>query len=351
MRLHCVIGRTLVLACSVLAAAQTAPTNQKPPAAKPAAKPVAQTAPEAAKPAATTPSVAVVLPADAVVATINGICPQGTPPPCAKTITRAEFDRIIATMNPGLPVSARRDLAANYIQLLLLANEGAKAGLDKEATFEERMRLQRLDLLAQQAVRRMQESYKPSEQEVETYYAENAGKFEELQLRLIVVPKNAGDGMKPEERKPYAEKVRERAAAGEDPDKLESEIFLTLKTPGAPPKTDIGWKRRGTLPRQFESQLANMKAGQVTNVVDDPQSLFVLKIESKRMAPLQAEHDNISKALADQRADETMQKLMATIKAELNEAYFGPAPKAAQPEGPARSERPQEQPAANPGPK
>ena len=58
-----------------------------------------------------------------------------------------------------------------------------------------------------------------------------------------------------------------------------------------------------------------------------------------------------SSSLTDQRAEETMQKLMATIKADLNEAYFGPAPKAVQPVGPARSERPQAQPDANPGPK
>lgn len=284
---------------------------------------------EAAKEPAASP---VNVPPETVVATITGICSTGQQSPCVTKLTRAEFDRLVAALNPSLPIAQRRELAASYVQVLALVNEGRKMGLDKDPVVQEKERLQSLEAMARATAENIQTSYKPTDQEIETYYTENSSRFEEMALRLVVIPKSGGEGMKPEERKAYADKMRERVVAGEDTDKLEAEVFVTTKAPGAPPSTAIGWKRRGTLPRQFESEITSLKAGQASQVIEDGQNYYIVKVDSKRMAPLAAERSSIEKAIQSEHVDEKMQQIRNSVNVKLDERYFGPPP---QPQGPA----------------
>jgi parvulin-like peptidyl-prolyl isomerase len=325
-----------LLLASIASLAQTKPATKKTtssaPAAAPAQKPAATPAKaeqnKAAEPNATAaaPAKAAEVAPDTVVATLTGICLNDAPPPCTIKITRQEFDILAASLNPALPVNQRRELAASYIQVLAMAAEGSKQNVDKDPLFHERDRLRHLELLAQATAEHAQEDYKPTDQEIETFYTENSSKFEEMSLRLIVIPKSSGDGMKPEERKAYADKIRERAVAGEDTDKLEAEVFATTKATGTPPSTPIGWKRKGTLPQQFDSQISALKAGEVGPVIEDAQNFYIVKVDSKRMVPLETEKDNIERAIKTQHAQAAIAKVRAGVHADLNEAYFGPPP-------------------------
>lgn len=338
----------MVLLCAAVMAAQTpAPTGTKP-AASP--KPAAKAAPPAKAPAKTAPAGdASAVPAEATVATLTGLCTGGAQPPCPRAITRGEFDRMIAVLKPGLQVKDRRQLAADYVQLLSMAEFAHEQKLDEETTFAERLRLQRMQLLAQLMVRRMQESSKPTDAEIETFYTENSSKFEEQQLRMVLVPKTGGDGMKPEERKAYADKLQARAVAGEDTEKLQQEVYVAIKPAGAPPKTELGWKRRGTLPQQMDSQLATLKSGEVTPVLEDGQNLYFIKVDAKRMIPLPTEQQNIERFLTDTKVNEKIRAMLAKVKVDLSPEYFGPP----EPEGPQRPARPpdgQKPPAQQPPP-
>ena len=268
-----------------------------------------------------------------MIATVSGLCAAGTPAEnCKRTITRAEFDKLLSIVAPELPVENRRTVAAQYIQLLTLANEGEKQGLDKDPSFAERMRLERLRVLAQLTERKLQESSKPSEQEVENFYAENANRFEEFSLRRIVVPKTVGGEAKVEEMKALAEKIRTRAAAGEDPDKLEAEAYAAAKMPGAPPTTGLGWKRRGAMDPRHEPQIVTMKAGQLSEIIEDAQSFYIYKVDGKRMIPLASIKEDLERGLAGQMAENKVRALLGGIKVELNDAFFGPSPQSASPQ-------------------
>lgn len=326
---------------SIMAFAQTAaPQKTQPAPTKPARttpapastqKPVQQTV---TPPTGQAKPVAQPAPGEVII-TIGGVCPTGTPTEsCKRTVTKDEFEKVVNAVNPGMPTESRRQMAGLYVQLLTMANEAEKLGLDKDPAFEERMRLERLRVLAQATEKRLQEGAKPSDQEVENFYAENSNRFEEYSLRRIVVPKTISGEAKPVETKALADKIRDRATAGEDTDKLEAEVFATVKAPGAPPLTSLGWKRRGGMDPRHEPQILPLKAGQLTGVLEDAQSYYIYKVDSKRIIPLATIKDDIERGLSGQSTENKIRALLGSIRVDMNEAYFGPPPAAAAPAQP-----------------
>jgi parvulin-like peptidyl-prolyl isomerase len=317
-----------------MAVAQTAPAKPKSTtSAKPAQTP-AKPANTPSTPAQTATKEAPAAPAVAatdVVITIPGLCPANTPAEsCGSKITRADFERVVSIVNANLPKEQRRKVANLYAQLLVAANEGQKLGVDKDPAFQEQLRLKALEMLAQGAERKIFESNKPTPQDVGTFYTENADKFEELSLRRIMIPKSEDKDAKPEQAKQLADKIHERAAAGEDPDKLEAEAYLAMKAPGAPPSTSLGWKRHGSMDPRHEPQIIALKSGQVSSVLEDGQGFYIYKVDSKRMVPLPSVSKDIEGALQAQRTQQAVQKIFDSMKPQLNDAYFGPAEPATQ---------------------
>jgi parvulin-like peptidyl-prolyl isomerase len=305
---------------TAIATAQTTP-------AKPKSTPPAKAAGAPSTPTQTAPAAAVAPKAatDTVI-TVPGLCPPNTPPEsCSTKISRAEFEQVISVVNPNLAKEQRREVATLYVRLLSAANEGKKLGLDKDPVFQEQRRLADLQMLAQAAEKKMFESNKPTQQDVESFYTENTDKFEELSLRRIMIPKSTDKDAKPEQTKQLADKIHERAVAGEDPDKLEADAFLATKAPGAPPSTSLGWKRHGAMDPRHEPQIVALKSGQVSEVLEDGQGYYIYKVDSKRMVPLTTVAKDIENALQGQRTKQAVQQILDRTKPQLNDAYFGPA--------------------------
>src|ERR1700722_11702562 len=119
-------------------------------------QPGAPTAP----PAATPPATQVAL--DAAVITIAGMCDH---PPADKTsnaacttvITRAQFEKLLDAVQPGMPARARRSFADRYARALVMGQKAEEMGLDKSASYDERMKLQRIQVLSQELSKALQD--------------------------------------------------------------------------------------------------------------------------------------------------------------------------------------------------
>lgn len=305
--------------------------------AKPSASPSLQASPakkdaDAQKPSLAPPPSAAAVGEDETVITVPGVCPAGTPAEnCSTKITRGDFERLIAAMNPNIPAEARRSIGNSYGQLIYMASQAQKMGVDKDANVQIQMRVQAMSLLAQGLQKKVIENSKPTPQEIESYHAENSGKYEELNLRRIVILKSATSELKPEQLKALADDLRERAAGGEDPDKLQVEAYKTAKSAGTPPSTSLGWKKRGLMDPRHEPQIVALKAGEVSQVLEDGQAYYIYKVDSKRLVPIEGVQKDIEKTLTEERARKTLQQLSENAKPKLNDAYFGPAPDAAKP--------------------
>ncbi len=325
---------------------------QAPAAAKPqtsgAAKP-AQPSPAAA------PSVdeSAQVPPNQPVITLHGLCANTTGgltqpaagtsanAPCTSTITRAEFEELIQALpiNQALTPALRRRLAQQYAELLTVAQAATKAGAEKDPSLPELEKFQRLQNLAQIYIRSLEKEYRTSPQaEIDAYYKEHQPQFEEATLQRVYVTRSEpGKKPTPEEKAAWdakaqqvANNVKERAAKGEDMTALQKDAYSKLGIILAPPSVDIGGVRKGALPAEADKEIFALSPGGVY-MTTDPSAFVIYKVVSKKTLTEDAVKDEISRALYQQKMDARKKDVSASVKADFDDKYFGPAPSAVPP--------------------
>ncbi|SRR5579871_717230 len=289
----------------------------------------------------TLPQSAAAIGPDAAVITVKGLCPDSAASSASKTcetvVTRAQFERLAAAVRANAAVQ-KRQLATSYPRLMALAREAENRGLDKQQDFQERIAFSRLQILSQELLRNLQqEASKVPDADVEEYYRGNAGLFERATLERLTVPAirqteeakgspGPSDAQQKEKDKDAmrqeAERLRGRAAAGDDFGALQQQAygFAHLNTP--PPPTRLERARRGSVPDAHQS-VFDLKAGEISPVIEDAGGFYVYKLDSKETEPLSEVQAEIRKKLEEQRMRAMMQKVQDSVSSDLNQAYFG----------------------------
>jgi len=325
-------------------AAQSSPAPAPQKAASPSAAP--QTTAPAAMPPAAQPQPAADLPPDTPVITINGLCEN--PPAdkskvtdCKTVITRAEFEKLIEAVQPSMPARVRKQFATNYARALVMSQRAEQMGLDKEPSFEEHMRLARIQVLSQAFNKAVQEkAAQISDKEIEDYYHNNTAKFEQADLERIYIPKTqqppasdakakAGEQPKhtndPEATmKAEADKLHTRAVAGEDFTKLQADAYQVAGIKAAAPNASMPKVRRTTLPPDQVSVM-DLKPGEVSAVIADQNGYYIYKMKSKEVLPLDQAREEIKGTLRSERMQEEMKAVQESAIPTFNESYFAPA--------------------------
>src|SRR5581483_2348713 len=223
-------------------------------------------------------------------------------------------------------------LADRYPKMLIFTEAAHKRGLDADPNFKKVLQFYRMQILTQELARSVKEkAEKVPETEIANYYKENAPEFEEADLQRVYVPKDkqtdtpAGD--KPadvqkseqESLKKEADDLRARAAAGETLDKLQKEAFDSAAVKGTPPQVGIGKLTRNELPMNHRPVL-DLKAGEVSQVIADPNGFYFYKVISKDTKPLESVKSEIQNKLAQQKFQDEMQTIEQSAQTELNQA-------------------------------
>jgi len=322
----------MLLAVTACGAQMAAKPQAQPPAAKPA--PQAGTQPAA-------PDASASVPATAAIITVKGVCPAGpaktTPAaasgePCTTTVTKGQFEKLLNALNSsnqGIAPAMRRNLAQAYVELLAYAQAAEKAGIDKDAKFIEVMRLVRMRTLADLYRRELEEKYRnPPESDIQAYYTQNLSRYEEIKLSRIFIPaKNPSAQNKDDWEKKAAQlatDIHDRAAKGEDLEKLQKEAYTTLGLTISPPSTVVGARRRGMLAQPEEQELFALKAGDVSKVEQEPAGYIIYKVESRQTLPQEQVKDEISRELFRQKLDAQLKSVTGSVQSEFNDQYFGP---------------------------
>jgi len=293
-----------------------------------------------AAPAALPQAPSAQIPPDAAVITIRGLCaqPPANPADCQTVVTREKFDRLVEAFAPNSTPANRRQLATQYANALIMANEALKQGLDKTVRFQETLEATRLGLLAKELQTKLQEeAMQISDKDVEDYYHKNAPMFQEASLQRIFIPqrkqfdppkeKLTDEQTKKIEQdseaamKQEADSVRTRAAGGEDFDKLQQEVytFAGLKTP--PPSTKMSKVRQTSLPSD-QASVFNLKTGEVSPVLAGPTGYMIYKMGEKDTIPLDKAKPDIIAALRSQRFQELKRAVDQSATPVFNDAYF-----------------------------
>ncbi|HMK28414.1 MAG TPA: peptidyl-prolyl cis-trans isomerase [Terriglobales bacterium] len=276
------------------------------------------------------PATAADIPPTAPVITINGLCDHkpatgAAPADCKTTVTRAEFERLASSLSPNLPPAARQRLADEYTKALIFSAEAKKRGLDSGPRIDEIMRFVRMQIVSQDLVKQLQQEARPTPEQIAQYYKDHEAQYQEVALKRIFIPKNRAEA-KPDEKPDEAalatnaEKIRARAVAGEDFDKLQKEVFdaAGFKTP--PPTTIPSWRRQSVPASQ--ASVFDLKPGEVSSVLSEAIGMYIYRLESKRTIPLEQVKSEIESNLSQEKLSAEMQSIASGVKTELNEAYF-----------------------------
>lgn len=289
------------------------------------------------------------------VITIQGLCTPAhktagaAAAGCATVVTKAQFEALLNTINPShqpIPQAQRQQLAQRYVELLTFAEAARKAGMENKPQFQATLRVQRMALLQQIFLQDMEERFKnPSQQEIEKYYADNQPKFEEVKLHRIFIPKNNPSGASNKEEydkkaPQVANDIRERAAKGEDPDKLQKEAYESLSIASPPMSTDLGKRKRGMFPPAEEQDIFALKAGEASKAESGVSGWVVYKVDSKETIPLEQVKDEISRTLSQQKIKTKMDSVRASVHPDFNKEYFAPPAPAVPPPTAAPPTRP-----------
>jgi parvulin-like peptidyl-prolyl isomerase len=259
---------------------------------------------------------------------------------CQTVITKEQFNAMLSGMSVAAQITtpaAMRNFAESYSQLLALANEGEKAGAENDPRFQELMRIARLRALADTYRHGLDEKYSnPSQQEIETYYNGNIAKYDSFKVERIIVP-SINPGRTPAARaesdkkvQQLANDIRERAARGEETQKLQDEVYKVLALPSSP-KTDLGIKRRGSFPVAIEKDLLALKPGEVTKLETEMSGFNIYKLRSRDTIPLQYVKAEITRDLHQKNLEVAIKAVTGNIHPELNEQFFGPTGRTAGP--------------------
>lgn len=329
-----------------------------------------------------------------IVLYVSGLCalpvagvpakPVPTAPPaqCVRSVTKAQFERMVAGMGPEAANGDKRQLAEYYMRALLIDNESRKLKLDQDPATSEAIWMGRVGVVGKALHRHFQKQFgNISDADIQKFYDANQGEFEEATVRRVVIPKPQQQGKveKPAasekseaapdspsatksaqpgvpevpyeqqlaQRKTYADKVLERARAGEDPVKLQKEAFAAAKL-DVEADTNAVPLHRGQLPPAHDEKIFATKAGDVTPMIEEPNAYLFYKVEKKRTVPLTEAREEIKTQLIGEKEEEAIKRVFSSGKPVLNPAYFRPPEPEAPPkaEPPATEEPKKEQPKA-----
>jgi bifunctional DNA-binding transcriptional regulator/antitoxin component of YhaV-PrlF toxin-antitoxin module len=321
-------------------------------------------------PAAGKPAEPQVAPTDPVI-TIKGVCADApkTGDSCKTVITKEQFEKLINALQPDMTPDVRRQLATTYSRMLVMAADAGRRGLDKQPQYDETLRFARLQILSQRLSRDLRdESQKVPDADIEKYYKDNVGDYEQATLLRIFVPKSrqtppprsaiivpagvpaaeaGGAAAKPAAtekpadstvRKKAAQQamtsvaadLRARAVKGEDFEVLQKEAFVRAGLRASAPPAKMDKVRQTTLPAAHRPVL-DLKPGEISAVIDDPSGHYIYKVVSRQKLSLDAVKAEIRYRLAAQRYQDAMQMYQANP--DLNDAYFGKSKVPTQPSG------------------
>jgi hypothetical protein len=284
---------------------------------------------------------AAVIAPNAAVITIQGLCAEpashsathAANAGCETVVTRAQFEKLADVLHMEKGSSTWHQLGSSYPQILVMAHEAERRGVDKQPRFEERLRFARLQILSQELIRQLrEEAAQVPEKDVADYYQKNSKEFEKVSLERIVIPNRPQRELpasrqgaeKPEEAMTAeAELLHTRALQGEDFAKLEKEAYDFAGVSGnseANPKLDM-MRRRGLPPTH--AGVFDLKVGEVSKVISDATAHYIYKLDAREIAPLESVKMEITTLLRQQRTENVVQAIQQPFTTSIDQEYFG----------------------------
>jgi parvulin-like peptidyl-prolyl isomerase len=271
----------------------------------------------------------------------------------ATQVTQSDIDSLVSQLGSQakaiLAAQGRRPLGEEYVKMLLLSQRALDEHLDSSPALRSRLELQRDQTLAEAEYEKMSGEVKVSQEEVGQYFAAHPSEFEAVQVREFLIRKrptgtvNAKLGFTAEGAKARAESIRQALLAGTDVDKV-AESFAdppNIMLIDPQPRT----LRRKEMVPDLEKATFDLKDGGVSDPVDTPQALLIVKVLKHQHLELKEVATEVENRLRQQKLDAEIDRLREKAGVWMDEDYFKGKPvatsgSAAQPPASPRAPKP-----------
>jgi len=156
----------LLLFSSLLFSQTAQPGSSAAPQSAPAA-----TGSTSSQPSQSLPVIPQDIPPSGAVITLQGLCPGTTGPAtgadCKTIITRAEFEKLVGTLNPDMPKNSQQMLAEQYAKAMVLQSLAERQHIPETQHFKDMMDYMRTQILASEVVTQAKDKAKPTPAEVQ----------------------------------------------------------------------------------------------------------------------------------------------------------------------------------------
>lgn len=251
------------------------------------------------------------------------------------TVRKSEFEAALKTLPAEYQSFAqgpgRKQFADDYLRMRLLANEGAKAGLQNDPEVVNQLNLMRENLVATAELKKIDSGITVTDAEVQKAYAAGANQYEQVKARHILIAPKGSAAAQPgkkeltdDEAKAKADDLRKQIVGGASFDELakkESDDVGSGARGG-----DLGSFSRGQMVPEFEQAAFNAKVGDVTPVVKTQFGYHIIKVEAHDSAPLEQVRPAIEKELKQTKLHAALDAMKESAHPTYDEAYFAPPP-------------------------
>jgi hypothetical protein len=328
------ILKAVLISGASFAMAQTPggnPGAQNPPVTQPApAQPVRPAAVKGPGPAAPGSAKTADVSPNTPIVTFEGLCrdPKAKGP-CNTVITREDLDRFVNAFSPAVSAPVRSRLAVQYARILAFSVLAEQQGFDKDPALSKeidaQLKLIRMRILATAFLEILQKDAPVSNDEIQKFYDEHREQYQQAQVRRISVPLELpNETGKPLDRAKVTAAMQEfqkRAAAGEDLNKLQQEVYQRFHIQTAAPAVSVTALQR-TRAQGEEAKAFDLKPGEVSPVLDLPTSVAIIKLESKGPIPPAEARAQVEAWLRGNLSEGALGQLVSNVKTEFNLQYL-----------------------------
>lgn len=251
-------------------------------------------------------------------------------------IRKSDFEAAVKTLPAEYQTFAlgqgKKQFAEDYLRMKLLASEGMKDGVDKDPEVMRQIALLRENLVAQEELKRIEQSIKVSDADLKKAYDDNKKDYEQVKARHILIAYKgspaAQKGKKQlteAEAKAKAEELRKKIVAGtvkfEAAAKKESDDTESGKNGG-----ELGAFGRGQMVPEFEQAAFSAKPGDLTPVVKTQFGFHIVRVEEHNFTPFETVKPTLEKNLRQKMLRDKLDAMKESAKPVFNEAYFASPP-------------------------
>lgn len=249
-------------------------------------------------------------------------------------VRQSEFEGALKTlpeqyqqyaMGPG-----KKQFAEDYLRMKMLAAQGMKAGLDKDADVVAQLNLMRENLVANAQLQKIENGITISDEDLKKVYEAHKGEYEQVKARHILIAfkgSPAAQEGKPElteeQAKAKAEDIRKQLVGGasfEELAKKESDDTGSGSRGG-----DLGEFNRGQMVPEFEKAAFEAKVGDITPVVRTQFGYHIIKVDEHGATSFEQVKPTLERTERQTRLQAALDKMKNDAKPTFNDAYFAPA--------------------------